>query len=82
MVVALAFVVAILLAPFATLVLLIAVVARRMNPDGEGDASKAWLFVVMGAGMVLNAIVLPIFLVWNWVIGKPSPPSPQHGSHR
>jgi hypothetical protein len=80
MFVVLVFLAAIPFAPLAALVLLIANVSRRLNPDDE--FSTAWLFVVMGAGMVINIIALPPCLFWSWITGKQAPPSPQLESYR
>ncbi|HTQ38345.1 MAG TPA: hypothetical protein VMJ32_04920 [Pirellulales bacterium] len=82
-----AVVLGILLLPLAAIVLLVAWIQRKRHPDGaerstgkvKAVAEMVWLLAVMGAGMVLNIVVLPIGLFWYWIRGKPLPPPPEIG---
>jgi hypothetical protein len=37
-------------------------------------------FLLMAAGLVLNAVVLSLALCWSKITGNPHPPPPQYGS--
>lgn len=80
------YVVAILLLPLAAVVVLVSIILRKFDSsDDSGDdenPSMVWAFAVMAAAMVINIAVLPIGLFWDWLLGKPSPSSPEIGSHR
>ena len=64
---------ALIAAPIAIVVLLVAGMSRWLKPDeSEKEVSMAgliWVFVVFSAGMVLNVIFLPIWLCWQWIAG-------------
>lgn len=64
-----AYIIAIVLLPLATIVLLLAYFYRKLHPHGETPGILASL--VMPAGMVLNVVALPIGICWLWVFGIP-----------
>jgi hypothetical protein len=68
-----AYIIAIVLLPLATIVLLLAYLDRKLHLRGESRGILASL--VMPAGMVLNVVVLPIGICWLWVFGNTAKPS-------
>jgi hypothetical protein len=68
-----AYLIAIVLLPLATIVLLLAYFDRKLHPRSETPGILASL--VMPAGMVLNVVALPIGICWLWMFGNTARPS-------